>query len=199
MILSLLIKRTKVSDEELQGHKLRFSPLPMYMHGKNIRTVSAYHWKSIRQIILEERGCICEICGVKANDEADRKNFHVHEKWDVDIENHVLHLKDLELSCRKCHDVEHIGRVEKLIKDGIIPLSTFNELLEHYANINGCDIGVANYAYQKCKEDYKNNKLNYDRELANADWKFTLYDGMPLKDKMTKSLINKGLLYSSDE
>ena len=175
--------------------KLTFSALPMFAHGKNLRSVSPYHWKGVRQGLLKEKGCCCEICGATPLNEKDQRNFHGHEEWEFDLENHVLILKDIRVICHLCHQTDHIGLLQLKLKDGRITKEQYNQVFQHYADVNGITFQQAKTDYLKSSLEWIKRQNEYDPTLNHAEWKYRLDCNFPNKDKIEKTLKEKDLLF----
>ena len=173
--------------------KLTFSALPMFAHGRSLRSVSPYVWRQIRAKILEQ-GCQCEICGAKPIDEADKRNFHVHEEWEFDTEHHILILKHMGLICHLCHQCDHIGLLQQKFLSMQITHEEYDAVYEHYAKVNQCSAKEATRDSQQAFKAYRSNPDNYSHVLRNAHWTYRLDCDFPCKDKMENALRKKGLL-----
>lgn len=86
-------------------------------------------WKQIREEHIQKPGAKCEICN------STKGPFQLHEKWEYNDENHVQKLVGLQLLCRKCHLIKHIGLAEiKASEDEI----NYDELVEHFCRVSRC-------------------------------------------------------------
>lgn len=179
--------------------KLVFSALPLFAHHKNLRYVNQYQWRKIRAGIIEERGCQCEICGAIPKDETDQRNFHAHEEWAFDLTNHILDLQRIGMICHRCHQVDHMGLLEVKLKKGQIDKAQYDQVFEHYANVNGCTFQQAKTDYYKFSFQWLMEQSQLDPELRKAEWKYRLSCDFPYKDKMEEALIKKGLLAEDEE
>jgi hypothetical protein len=96
--------------------ELKPEPIPYPMGGKNARAVlSKSEWKAVREIVLEEHGWKCALCGYARN----TANLHCHEVWQYPWEIRsfgkksknvpVMRLVGLQILCRFCHGAKHVG------------------------------------------------------------------------------------------
>ncbi|SDP35678.1 hypothetical protein [Clostridium gasigenes] len=193
----MLFAEDEYYEELIKEFKLTFSALPVYMHGNNLRSVSPYIWNKLRKEVLLNNECNCITCGAVPKDDADKKNFHLHEQWDIDKTNYVLNLTGLEMICRKCHDVEHIGRIQLLIKKGQLSEDYLYNLIDHVAKVNECETNEVVYSLKKFNFEFLMSGNSKKDELANKKWTYTIYKELPLYDNVITILIKKDLLYKN--
>lgn len=174
--------------------KLTFGLLPKFIHGRNLRVTAPYAWQQVRKGILEERVCECSICGARPKDESDKRNFHVHESWSYDLENHILILEELELICHMCHQCDHMGLLHQKFLSRQISHEEYDAVFEHYAKVNQCSLEEATKDCQQTFRDYRTTSINHDPRLIRANWTYQLACDFPAKDKVANALRKKGLL-----
>lgn len=183
-------------DKIMKNFKLKFDALPVYMHGNNIRSVIPSTWRNIRNEYLKNNDCKCSICGAKAEDRYDFRNFHLHEEWDSDTNNYVLILKNLNLICKKCHEVDHIIRIQTLIYNKEMPKEYLYELFLHFSKVNNCTLELTMYAFLKFNYEFSKNSKNFSRDkYKNIKWKYLVYEDIPLYEEVVWSLKRVNLLY----
>ena len=88
-------KRAKMPGVGKGGHPHRGEAHPLFKHGR-------YTYETIRREIRAERRC-CERCSINLEN-ATHYNWVIHHK---DHNQYNYALSNLELLCKRCHQIEH--------------------------------------------------------------------------------------------
>ncbi len=106
--------------------KLEIEPIPGASWGLSLANLlPPEEWNELRKKCLEKAAYTCEIC-----EEGDSE-LHAHEVWEYNLHTKIQRLKALECTCRKCHDVHHMGRSK-----AVYPQKYINELIAHWCKVN---------------------------------------------------------------
>lgn len=119
---------------------LRIEPVPQPLWGHNLRSnevgLVPYRWLKLSRAIRAELGR-CSICG-------SRKRLHGHEVWKFTekARSGVAKLVKVNAICTICHSVQHWGRTQILIMQGLMTVADGRRLIRHFAKVNGCTVAA---------------------------------------------------------
>lgn len=123
-----------VSESEL---RLRINMIPKPLFRENLRKyLTQTAWLKLRQDLISERGCTCELCGAPI---ANPSDVDAHEQWDYEPLARPARatVTGIKLACADCHAVVHFGLQFALVQQGKLPASRLEHLEQHFCRVNG--------------------------------------------------------------
>lgn len=200
------IKKLDDYIEEVEGLKLKIEKrIPSYVQYKSVRTlIGDTLWGKVRKVVLEQNNYCCSACNHTPN---DLKQLHVHEEWKIDEGKYVIKLIGLSLLCKTCHSMQHM----EYTYFGVIKQKGKSEwekvvhkLNIHFMKVNQCtqEILVASKSLASKRqvleklsrfETSEQLQQHFDKQKKQqkADWSYSLYDDMPLREAVTEALQRK--------
>ncbi|TGB00740.1 hypothetical protein [Halobacillus salinus] len=178
---------------------------PVYAQDRTVRdAIPRKLWNAVRQLVHEENGFQCEICGG-----GDETSLHAHEVWEYDEEQFVLILEEIQSLCKLCHDLKHFHHAVLRIQDRRVREFVMRKLKKHFMKVNECTEKEFQRHYlnqlaksdespaERSLEDMLERKEEMQREafLLRQDWRFSVGDEVPYKEEIESSLADKGLLF----
>jgi hypothetical protein len=139
--------------------KLKIELVPKSLWGMNLRArtnLGKSRWTKLRKRILIESGPSCVICG-------SVEGPHGHEIWEYREHGRLATAKLLgvEIICRQCHFVHHLGRALQLLEKEAI-----ETLIAHFMTVNECTRKDFDRHFESCVRQF--NKRNKKR--WRIDW-----------------------------
>lgn len=117
--------------------RLRVNMIPQPMFRENLRKyLTRTAWTKLRQDLISERGCTCELCGVPI---ASASDVDAHEEWGYEPLARPARatVTGVKLACPDCHAVVHFGLQFGLVQQGKLPASHLERLQRHFCHVNG--------------------------------------------------------------
>lgn len=128
--------------------RLRIELVPGPLWRQNLRTILRdSEWQRLRRWALDRAGNACEACGHHVE---GGKNLVCHEQWSYDEQAGTQTLTGVEIHCRDCDAVTHIGNTE--IHGGLIGLG---KALRRLADMNGWTPQQSMAHFQEARETFK--------------------------------------------
>ena len=147
--------------------KLTIELVPKTAWNKNLRSLlSKVEWDELRDIVFENAGHKCEICGGQGN----KWPVECHEIWKYDDDNKIQKLIGCIALCPKCHACKHLGLAMNMGK--------FEECRLRLSKINNISL--------KEVEDYIEQEYWKWRERSKHEWKIELNFGELKHDNFFK-------------
>ena len=119
--------------------KLAVDMVPRPLFGQSLyRLARKSRWQKLRSSILDEQGLVCACCNRAVN---ESKDLQAHEIWlyeEGDSEN-VARLSEINLICKQCHAVEHMGNTIMRVREGTLSDEYIPQLINHFCSVNGID------------------------------------------------------------
>ncbi|MFS1519537.1 HNH endonuclease [Bacillus sp. SCS-151] len=173
--------------------------LPSYAQGKNIRSLLPQKlWDKVRKEIFNDNKNRCQICG-------NESHLEGHEVWEFDIDNCVLHLKDIESLCKLCHSVKHFNNT-------IINSKNMDYVIEHFMHVNNCSKEEFKKHLREQKENHPRNPHYYfkfpieqrikerkkyiaeEKRLEKQIWRFSMDKETPFYDEIKNCVTKQGFI-----
>jgi hypothetical protein len=116
--------------------KLKLELVPETLWTGNLRGkqgVGKTRWDTLRRNLRSAGQTSCAICG-------GSERLHGHEVWEYEDRPRVSVAKliRVEMTCQKCHLVNHWGRTNQLIASGKINHAGHLALRRHFRTVNKC-------------------------------------------------------------
>jgi hypothetical protein len=122
-----------VHESEL---RLKVNMVPKLLYRNNLRrALPKTAWTELRRRLIEERGCVCEVCGAAIPNPSD---VDAHEEWDYDTGKRPPRatVTRILLACPKCHATVHFGLQYGLVKTGKLPARQLEVIAAHFCAVN---------------------------------------------------------------
>ena len=131
----------------MQELKLTIELLPKGAWNNDFsKTLPKKEWDATREFCYKRANHKCQICGFETDD------LDAHEVWEFDIKNRTQTLKDIIVTCGKCHGVKHLRNSQRL--------GYGEEAKQHFMRVNNCnEIEYASYLTQAQMEFEERNKI----------------------------------------
>lgn len=123
-----------VVDESKLRLRVHMVPKPLFR--ENLRKyLPRATWLKLRQDLISERGCTCELCGAPVHNPSE---IEAHEEWayDPDARPARAAVTAIKLACSDCHAVVHFGLQFGLVQAGKLPASHLDRLERHFCQVN---------------------------------------------------------------
>jgi hypothetical protein len=116
--------------------KLKLELVPESLWTRNLRAMQGLgktRWDTLRRNLRKAGQTRCAICG-------GSERLHGHEVWEYEDRPRVsvARLMRVEVTCQKCHLVNHWGRTKQLIAHGKIKHAGHMALRKHFRTVNRC-------------------------------------------------------------
>ncbi|WP_062235733.1 hypothetical protein [Fictibacillus sp. FJAT-27399] len=201
----------KIKDLEsympvLDGLKLKIERrMPKYVQHKSVRTLIGQSlWGKVRTIVLEMNNECCSACVFSPN---DLTQLHVHEEWDFDEDNTTIILTGLSLLCHMCHSLHHIDYTYFRSAEKDKWEEEKEKLDIHFMKVNECSQEILIASKRLASKQQILDKMpkaktgeslqqffEKQKKLQNANWSYSVFNEMPLREKVIRVLEKKVLV-----
>jgi hypothetical protein len=134
---------------------LSVRPIPAPLFGVNLRSFLGDHrWRKLRQSLLPEYCRQCQKCGSLVENSS---KLHAHEEWSFDTvaEPVVAKVINIKFVCWLCHACEHFMHTISMVKDGIVGEEALQDVIAHFAKVNGVDAGLFDSHLNKAMKEWR--------------------------------------------
>lgn len=106
--------------------------IPMPMHGVNPRTVLGVNWwNRERRAAYRSTQWHCEACGVHKSEAKLHQWLEGHELYAINyVKGRMKYVRTVPL-CHFCHAFIHDGRLEAMLRDGLVNHQKYCAILQH--------------------------------------------------------------------
>ena len=155
--------------------KLKYGGTPSDCFGKSLKNImTRTEWDNTRRTVYRKHKWTCQLCSRNSFD----NNFpsHAHEEWEYKVTKNgcVRYLKEIMCLCPDCHAIKHIGRQKILLNNGRITEQQFENLQQHFADVNGISLDDAKKMYIEGEEEAWEQIIYETEEFEVTDWKHVL-------------------------
>lgn len=129
--------------------RLRIELVPRPLWKRNLRGGPLTHteWRRLRRWALDEAGNACQACGHYVE---GGRNLVCHELWSYDDATLIQTLTGVEIHCRDCDAVTHIGRI-----GAVAGMVGVGRALRQLARVNGWSPRQAMAHYGEARAEYE--------------------------------------------